>query len=76
MLLEEMIQYKKDNNADRLRSFGLSLIYAEYLDKSYIYPKKIKRFDETPEVQKVKKKSINGFTNTSKFKKSQWTRRR
>ena len=76
MLLEEMIQYKKDNNADRLRSFGLSLIYAEYLDKSYIYPKKIKRFDETPEVQKVKKKSINGFTNTSKFKKSQWTRRK
>lgn len=77
MLLEEMIQYKKDNNADRLRSFGLALIYAEFLDKNYMYPKKVKQLEfNTPEVQVQKKKTIKGFTNTSKFKKSNWTRKR
>ena len=76
MLLEEMIQYKKENNADRLRSFGLALIYAEFLDKQHMYPRKMKKMEyDNPEVQRQKKKTIKGFTNTSKFQKSNWKRR-
>lgn len=39
MLLEELYKYKKDNNADRLRSFGLALTLAQYYDKTYQYLK-------------------------------------
>ena len=42
-----------------------------------MYPKKVKQLEfNTPEVQVQKKKTIKGFTNTSKFKKSNWTTRR
>ena len=37
MLLEELYKYKKGNNADRIRSFGLALTLAQYYDKTYQY---------------------------------------
>ena len=37
MLLEELYKYKKDNNADRLRSFSLALTLARYYDNTHQY---------------------------------------
>ena len=37
MLLTEMERYKPKRNADRIRTFGLCLLYAEYLDKNHMY---------------------------------------
>lgn len=37
MLLEEMYKYKKDNNCDRIRSFGLAYTLARYYDNTFQY---------------------------------------
>lgn len=39
MLLEEMYKFKKDNNCDRIRSFGLAYTLAKYYDNTYQYLK-------------------------------------
>jgi len=36
MLLEEIINYKEDQNHDRITTFGIALIQAHYLDSNYI----------------------------------------
>ncbi|MDR1019013.1 MAG: hypothetical protein LBM02_09985 [Lachnospiraceae bacterium] len=72
MLLEEFYKYKKGQNADRIRSFGLALKLARYYDKTYSYMKK--RQKDTNEedyayFEKQKKKEVNGFTFTNKLVK-------
>lgn len=64
MLLEEMINHQKGKNADRIRSFGLALIYAEYLDKNNLYISKGNKFSnrELPEDYKPLKMNT-GITN-------------
>lgn len=69
MLLEEMIQYRKENNADRLRAFGLAVIFSEYLGKMYIEPRKAKVWEPHKESGKKKSKIRGGFTSTKRFKK-------
>lgn len=71
MLLEEMYKYKKDRNADRLRSFGLALKLAKYYDNTYQYMKFRKKQygeEETP-FKKKKKTEVKGFTYTNKLTK-------
>lgn len=72
MLLEEMFKYKKDLNADRLRSFGLALKLARYYDKTNSYMKfRKKQFNEEETSFKKKKRTIGvkGFSFTNKLKK-------
>lgn len=69
MLLEEMIQYRKENNADRLRAFGLAVIFSEYLGKMYIEPRKQKTWEPHKESERKKSKLRGGFTSTKRFKK-------
>ena len=72
LLLEEIYKYKKDRNADRLRSFGLALKLAKYYDNTNQYMKsRKKRFNEEEMSFKKKKKTIGvkGFTFTNKLKK-------
>jgi hypothetical protein len=70
MLLEEMYKYKKDNNADRIRSAGLALTLAQYYDKTYQYMKKRKSKDENQEtVTKRKSNGTRGLTDTKKLTK-------
>ena len=67
MLLEEFYKYKKENNADRIRSFGLALKLARYYDKTYAYMKPRKSFrDEEEDGYKKKKKPVEmrGLTFT------------
>lgn len=73
MLLEEMINNKPDSNADRLRSFGLSLIYAEYLDKENMYISK-RRYRERGDDEPRKQVKMNrGLTSGFKgMKRNPW----
>lgn len=70
MLLEEFYKYKKDLNADRLRSFGLALKLARYYDKTNAYMK-FRNAPKKEETTYKKKKTIGvkGFTFTNKLKK-------
>ena len=71
MLLEELYRYKKDQNADRIRSFGLALTLAQYYDKTYQYLDSRKRFNsDESENRREKRKGItrNGLTNNSRLK--------
>lgn len=70
MLLEELFKYKKDNNADRIRSFGLALTLVQYYDKTYQYMKRAK-YEKTEESKKTKKKSFitaNGLTDNRRLR--------
>lgn len=72
MLLEELYKYKKDKNADRIRSFGLALKLARYYDKTNAYMKhRIQYTDEEQEYTRRKnlKKTVKGFTHTNKLTK-------
>ena len=69
MLLEEMIQYRKENNADRLRAFGLAVIISEYLDKMYIEPRKPKKWEREKNNEGKKNHLRGGLTSTKRFKK-------
>lgn len=69
MLLEEMIQYRKENNADRLRAFGLAVIYSEFLGKMYIEPRKPKTWEKSQTNERKKNRLRGGLTSTNKFKK-------
>ena len=67
MLLEEFYKYKKGQNADRIRSFGLALKLAKYYDKTYGYMKGRKpegRDGETEYKPKRKPMEIKGLTFT------------
>lgn len=69
MLLEEMIHNKPGANADRIRSFGLALLYAEYLDKNNLYISR-RRWNTQPQdgVTKAKTTKHTGLIN-KKFNK-------
>ena len=70
MLLEEMYKFKKDKNADRIRSAGLALTLAQYYDKTYQYMKRRKA--DNPDDENAKKKPqrhSRGLTDTSKLVK-------
>lgn len=72
MLLEEFYKYKKDNNADRIRSFGLALKLARYYDKTYAYMKsrKVLRNEEEDGYKKKKKPmEVRGLTFTKGLSK-------
>lgn len=70
MLLEEMYKYKKDSNADRIRSSGLALTLAQYYDKTYQYMKRRKVKNEDEDIVKKKKNNgVRGLTDTKKLKK-------
>lgn len=60
MLLEEMIHNKPGANADRIRSFGLALLYAEYLDKNNLYISR-RRWNTQPQ-DGVKRKRVTKHT--------------
>ena len=67
-ILDEMLNYKKDGNFDRLRSFGSALMYAEYLDATWHVPKPPRRQQEEQEKrrpvrrnQTFRKQSSRGF---------------
>lgn len=65
MLLEEMIRNKPGINADRIRSFGLALLYAEYLDKNNLYISRKRRYNRDEDnLSKPKPKMNKGFSNT------------
>ena len=70
MLLEELYMYKKDQNADRIRSFGLALTLAQYYDKTYQYLQKKRLFRDEDRKDKPKKIRItkNGFTDNSRLR--------
>lgn len=67
MLLEEMIQDKKGRNADRIRSFGLALIYCEFLDKNNMYIPRYRRDNRPQEVRNKPKVRMNRGHGTSVF---------
>ena len=69
MLLEEMIHNKPGENADRIRSFGLALLYAEYLDKNNLYISR-RRWNTQPQDWEIKKRTTKhtGLIN-KKFNK-------
>lgn len=72
LLLEEFYKYKKGQNADRIRSFGLALKLAQYYDKTHAYMKSRKKhFNEEETSFKKKKRTIGvkGFSFTNKLKK-------
>lgn len=56
-ILDEMINYKKGDNFDRLRSFGSALMYAEYLDATWHTPKPPKRKEEEEEKRRPKRRN-------------------
>ena len=57
MLLYEFYKYKKGQNADRIRSFGLALTLAQYYDKTNQYIKGRKR-QTKDEIEDIKKNNI------------------
>lgn len=71
MLLEELYKYKKDANADRLRSFSLALTLANYYDNSYQYLKKRRpiRAEGDSGRPKLRQVGSRGLTDTSRIKK-------
>lgn len=69
MLLEEMINYKEGANADRLRSFGMALIYAEYLDKNHMFISRRKFNTQEDDTPKKKVVMNRGFTKAKRKKK-------
>lgn len=54
-ILDEMINFKKDGNFDRLRSFGSALMYAEFLDSQWHVPKAPRRREDEEMAQKKHK---------------------
>lgn len=70
MLLEELYLYKKEQNADRIRSFGLALTLAQYYDKTYQYQQKKKVFRDEDRKDKPRRIRItkNGLTDNSKLR--------
>ena len=70
MLLEEMYKYKKDKNADRIRTAGLALTLAQYYDKTYQYMKRRKHIVESEGIKKPSNwKNTRGLSNTNKLTK-------
>lgn len=70
MLLEEMYKYKKDKNADRIRTAGLALTLAQYYDKTYQYMKRRKHVVEFEGIKKSSNwKNTRGLSNTNKLTK-------
>ena len=70
MLLQEMYKYKKDLNADRIRSAGLALTLAQYYDKTYQFQKKRKEI--ITDEDRYKKKAVagsRGLTDTKRLTK-------
>ncbi|MAX51575.1 MAG: hypothetical protein CMH22_06305 [Methylophaga sp.] len=65
-ILEELQNFKKDGNFDRLRSFGGALMYDHYLTSQYIIPRPtIKAEKEKREkMKKKKRRSHSMFGNT------------
>lgn len=66
MLLYEFYKYKKGQNADRIRSFGLALTLAQYYDKTnqYIKGRKRKVEDEIENIKKNKTSLSKGLSYT------------
>lgn len=59
-MLEEIQNYTKEGNFDRLRSFMGALMYSHYLDKIYVFPKPQSRKtqeDRNKEKKKIKKRT-------------------
>lgn len=71
LLLQELYKYKKDKNADRIRSFGLALKLARYYDKTYSYMKLRSRFESEEDKSESKqlKTNVKGLTYTNKLVK-------
>lgn len=69
MLLEEMINNKPGANADRIRSFGLSLLYAEYLDKNNLYISRRRWGNNTEPTENKKKVTKHSGLISKKFTK-------
>ena len=69
MLLYEFYKYKKGQNADRIRSFGLALTLAQYYDKTnqYIKGRKKQTRDEIEDIKKNKIKPSKGLSYTKKL---------
>ena len=66
MLLYEFYKYKKGQNADRIRSFGLALTLAQYYDKTnqYIKGRKKQIRDEIEDIKKNKIDLKRGLSYT------------
>lgn len=54
-MLEEIQNYTKEGNFDRLRSFMGALMYSHYLDKIYMFPKPPSKKDEDKKKEQRKK---------------------
>lgn len=66
-MLEEIQNYTKDGNFDRLRSFMGALMYSHYLDKIYVHPKPTSIKDDKA-IKKEKKKvqkRVNPYRKSS-----------
>lgn len=63
MLLEEMINNKPEANADRIRSFGLALVYAEYLDKNNLWIQRRRKTEQNPNQLSQKTYKVNSLTS-------------
>lgn len=61
MLLEELYKYKKDQNADRIRSFGLALTLARYYDNTYQYMKVRKATNDDSSYHKKVQKTRQSY---------------
>lgn len=64
-----MINYKESANADRLRSFGMALIYAEYLDKNHMYISRRKYEQQQDEKPKKRVVMNKGLTRNKRLKR-------
>lgn len=65
-ILEEIQNYTKEGNFDRLRSFMGALMYSHYLDKIYMFPKPPSRRDK----ENIKKAKSSTSKRVSAYRKS------